>query len=303
MTPVQAVISVLRNAYNFSGRSTRPEFWWFVLAAFVVYVIAGSIPGASWIVNPVLALFILAVGVRRLHDTGRSGWWIIPLYIPLVAAPTAVILTLWTRVFLVDFFSVFILIAVIAMELTVLAMLALPGTRSPNKYGPDPLQPVVESMRERADAPLELTSLKGNHWTGNRFIFAAAVFVAVIGTLLILFSLRDDGDQADLTTILAMAENGQITSITVDGDRLIAVQRQNNQRFIAAMEPDTNIFEVLQLAGINPVERGIDIEVQRSRGLEYQFGILVQFLPLIFFGAMLLAGVSIVLLLLISRRR
>ena len=45
MTPVQeAVTSVLRNSRIFSGRAARPEFWWFALAAYVVYVIAGLIP-------------------------------------------------------------------------------------------------------------------------------------------------------------------------------------------------------------------------------------------------------------------
>ena len=126
----------------------------------------------------------------------------------------------------------------------------------------------------------------GNRWIGNTFIYLI-IFVAVIAVFFMLFSPGDDGDQVDLTTILGLAENGQIASITVDGDRLIAVQ-QNNQMLTAAKEPGTSIFEILQAAGINPVERGINVEVQRSGGLGNLFGILIQFLPLIFFGAILL---------------
>ena len=127
----------------------------------------------------------------------------------------------------------------------------------------------------------------GNRWIGNTFIYLI-IFVAVIAVFFMLFSPGEDGEQEDLTTILAMAENGQISSITVDGDRLIAVQRQTSQQFIAAKEPGTSIFEILQSAGINPVERGIEVEVQRSGGLGNLFGVLLQFLPLIFFGAILL---------------
>ena len=127
----------------------------------------------------------------------------------------------------------------------------------------------------------------GNRWIGNTFIYLI-IFVAVIAVFFILFSPGDDGTQTDLTTILVMADNGEISSITVDGDRLIAVQRQTNQTFTAAKEPGTSIFEVLQSAGINPAEQGIKVEVQRSGGLGNLFGILIQFLPLIFFGAILL---------------
>lgn len=308
MDPVQgAVTSVLRNALNLNGRAARPEFWWFALTAFVVYVMGGWILGASRIVNPVLAVLTLAVAVRRLHDTGRSGWWVIPLYVPFAGSPVAVVLTLWTYVVLVGPLSSLIVTAVILVEVAVLVMLAQPGARGPNRYGPDPLQPTGESMRERADAPVEMPSSTGSRWTGNAFIYpavsAAVVLVAVIAAVFMLSSPDDDGTQVDLTRILAMAENGQITSITVDGDRLIAAQRQNNQQLIASKAPGSSIFELLQSAGIDPVEHGITIEVQRNGGLENAFGILAQFLPVIFFGALLLAGIFIVLLLPLLRRR
>ena len=127
----------------------------------------------------------------------------------------------------------------------------------------------------------------GNRWIGNTFIYLI-IFVAVIAVFFMLFSPGDDGEQSDLTSILALAKNGQIASIVVDGDRIVATSRQANQQLVAAKEPGTSIFEILQSAGIDPVERGIEVEVHRSGGLGNLFGILLQFLPLIFFGAILL---------------
>ncbi len=127
----------------------------------------------------------------------------------------------------------------------------------------------------------------GNRWIGNTFIYLI-IFVAVIAVFFMLFSPGDDGEQSDLTSILALAKNGQISSIVVDGDRIVATSRQGNQQLVAAKEPGTSIFEILQSAGIDPVERGIEVEVHRSGGLGNLFGILLQFLPLIFFGAILL---------------
>lgn len=62
---------------TFEGRAKRSEYWWFWLTSFVlVYV-----PFVGFIYS--LAAFIptIAVGVRRLHDTGHCGWWLLcPIY-------------------------------------------------------------------------------------------------------------------------------------------------------------------------------------------------------------------------------
>ncbi len=127
----------------------------------------------------------------------------------------------------------------------------------------------------------------GNRWIGNTFIYLI-IFVAVIAVFFMLFSPGQSGEESDLTSILVKAENGEIASITVDGDRLVATTRQTNQQLIATKEPGTSIFQILESAGVNPAEKGIIVEVKRSGGLGNLFGILLQFLPLIFFGAILL---------------
>ena len=128
----------------------------------------------------------------------------------------------------------------------------------------------------------------GNRRIGNTFIYLI-IFVAVIAIFFMLFSPGQTGTKTDLTSILVKAENDEIAKITVDGDRIVAIPRQNpNQPLTADIQPSTNIFETLESVGINPLEKGILIDFHRSGGLGNLFGILIQFLPLIFFGAILL---------------
>ena len=83
---VTSIKTCLMEKYaNFEGRASRPEFWWFVLACFVINILGGAV-FRGWIMSIVsLALFVpsIAVGSRRLHDIGKSGWlqllWIIPV--------------------------------------------------------------------------------------------------------------------------------------------------------------------------------------------------------------------------------
>lgn len=76
--------------FTFSGRAARPEFWWFVLFAFVTNIILTlldeqffGLPGQNFVTgSPLSGIFglvvffpLLAAAWRRLHDTGRPGWW------------------------------------------------------------------------------------------------------------------------------------------------------------------------------------------------------------------------------------
>ena len=89
----RAVKTVLNNYTNFEGRSGRLEYWWYVLAyviVFVVLALVASVIGiVSWISNLLaLALLIpnIALGIRRFHDIGKSGWWLLLGLIPLLGA-------------------------------------------------------------------------------------------------------------------------------------------------------------------------------------------------------------------------
>ena len=81
----QSVTTCLRKYADFSGRAGRPEFWWFALFCLALSLVVQLILG-DWIamlVNLALLLPSLAVGARRLHDMGKTGWlqlvWLIPL--------------------------------------------------------------------------------------------------------------------------------------------------------------------------------------------------------------------------------
>jgi uncharacterized membrane protein YhaH (DUF805 family) len=86
---------------TFSGRSSRSAYWWWalfgllaVVAAYIVDAILGTFPLFYAILALGLLLPNLAVTVRRLHDTGRSGWWILIALIPFVGGIVLLVFTL-----------------------------------------------------------------------------------------------------------------------------------------------------------------------------------------------------------------
>jgi uncharacterized membrane protein YhaH (DUF805 family) len=115
MSFIDAIKSGFANYVNFSDRAIRSAYWYWVLFAIIgeiVAIIIDQILGIV-LVYPLfgLAVFLpgLGVGVRRLHDLDRSGWWLLVAFIPLVGA---IILIVW---------------------------FCTEGTRGPNRFGEDPL--------------------------------------------------------------------------------------------------------------------------------------------------------------------
>jgi uncharacterized membrane protein YhaH (DUF805 family) len=95
---VKRYIEVMRKYAVFSGRAQRQEYWMFVLFNVIIVLFLGIIDEmadsdfessrSTLTTLYVLATLIpfLAVGVRRLHDTGRSGWWMLIGVIPIIGA-------------------------------------------------------------------------------------------------------------------------------------------------------------------------------------------------------------------------
>lgn len=77
----EAISRAFSNYANFNGRASRSEYWWFVLFNFIL----GCIPVVNLIAGLALLIPSLALGARRLHDTGRSGWWLLLGLIPFGA--------------------------------------------------------------------------------------------------------------------------------------------------------------------------------------------------------------------------
>jgi uncharacterized membrane protein YhaH (DUF805 family) len=80
-------LAVLQNFANFKGRARRSEYWYFVLFNIIFSIALGFVGGLihfpliSTIYSLVMIIPSLAVGVRRMHDAGKSGWFLlIPIY-------------------------------------------------------------------------------------------------------------------------------------------------------------------------------------------------------------------------------
>lgn len=100
MGPNEAVRTVLNKYTDFSGRARRSEYWWFQLAYVVALLVvellfvlvrnstAGAVVVGLLVAALALGLLLpaLAVLVRRLHDTGRSGWWYFISLVPFVGS-------------------------------------------------------------------------------------------------------------------------------------------------------------------------------------------------------------------------
>ena len=92
-------VKCLKNYATFTGRARRKEYWYFALVQFIILIVAqiiDAILGTEFVFYAIvaLALFIpsFAAAVRRLHDTGRSGWWSLIALIPLIGA---ILLIIW----------------------------------------------------------------------------------------------------------------------------------------------------------------------------------------------------------------
>lgn len=175
------MILPLRRYADFQGRSRRMEYWMFFLftvlvnIAFAIVLLlvgggaammaggldqdnptglmaAGGAVGIIYLINIVFSLGILipsiAVGVRRLHDTNRTGWWLLMPVVPyllgivLILAGVAVIGSGSGGGF--GTFAVIggvMVLAALAAGIALLIFLFLPGTVGPNRFGADPKDP------------------------------------------------------------------------------------------------------------------------------------------------------------------
>jgi uncharacterized membrane protein YhaH (DUF805 family) len=84
-------INTLRNKYaEFNGRARRSEFWYYILFNFIVSMGLGMMDTFTGIgfLSGIYGLAVIipgiAVAIRRLHDSGKSGWWLLVILVPFV---------------------------------------------------------------------------------------------------------------------------------------------------------------------------------------------------------------------------
>lgn len=85
-------INVLKTQYtDFKGRASRSQYWYYILCYFIVsipFAIIDSVLFQTQILGLLLGLALIiptiAIGVRRLHDLGKPGWWFLMVLIPIV---------------------------------------------------------------------------------------------------------------------------------------------------------------------------------------------------------------------------
>lgn len=94
-------IKCLKQYVDFNGRASRTEFWMFALFNFLISLVLAIIDvvvGLGFL-QPIYALAVLlpalAVSVRRLHDTGRAGWWLLLILLPLIGP--IILIVFWVQ--------------------------------------------------------------------------------------------------------------------------------------------------------------------------------------------------------------
>lgn len=125
-----------------------------------------------------------------------------------------------------------------------------------------------------------------SRWMRNGFIYLLIV-VAVIAILFTLFSDVSGSREVPIDEVISMAKRGQIETIEVHGDALTVISTRQ-EALTSRKEPGSSVVEMLQNSGVDPVASNMNILVKGSSGLGSLFGILLNFLPLVFFGAVLL---------------
>lgn len=159
-----AISSFFKNLFKISGRSRRSEYWWVVLlqiimilATIILAAPLGIIPvvGVVFVIimnaaNFLFALLLIPLAIRRLHDIGRSGWWIILPFIVIFIAAIISVISLAGSIgknsdtalmnFLMTNIPLLILLILFAIVYPIIMIIfhCLDSQMGDNKYGPSP---------------------------------------------------------------------------------------------------------------------------------------------------------------------
>lgn len=161
----RAIASFFANYANFTGRACRSEYWFATLFVILVSIACSLVDRAvgHQVLQGIfgLAVFLpnLAIHVRRLHDTDRSGLWLVGVYVPgfiLVGAGASMMVAATvsgqaTKAGVAPGMTVFTLgiVSGIASYVLLLVWMCMRGTFGPNRFGGDPLDDGVQGYVPR----------------------------------------------------------------------------------------------------------------------------------------------------------
>lgn len=152
----EAIKTCFSKYFTFSGRARRSEYWWFYLftillgfAAGIIDVLLGTGSDDIGIFGTIASLVTLipslSAQVRRLHDTGRSGWWIGGAFIAVIIFGIMIAGAMGVTATSSDSFSLTFAIAIIVFAIafliwgiTMLVFMCQDSDQGTNKYGPSP---------------------------------------------------------------------------------------------------------------------------------------------------------------------
>lgn len=145
--------------FQFQGRSRRSEFWWTELAATILSFILAFIPFIGNACSTVIGFLLIPLVFRRLHDTGRSGWWygvhlimsvVYSIYLAVQVGITAftgnvspyelnqVLLPVFTSPV-----TIILTLAGLVYSIVLLVFFVQDSQRGENKYGDSPKYPTI----------------------------------------------------------------------------------------------------------------------------------------------------------------
>ncbi len=123
-------------------------------------------------------------------------------------------------------------------------------------------------------------------WLRNSFIYLL-ILVAIVAIFFTVFPPAQGGRESDISTVLDMARSGSVDRIEVQGDMVSAVTK-DGEKIRSRKEPGASMLEMLDRAGIKHGTGGVAVVIKEPGQFSNIFSLLINFLPLIFFGGILL---------------
>ena len=148
---LNAIRLFFKNYFNFTGRSSRSEYWWFLLAYLIITVVIAILEAliigidyagsgvVSNLFNLVTLIGWLSLTARRLQDRGHTGWWQFAYLIPIIPLIYFGILFLFTENPAHAISAGLAVLLGIVILITLIIILCLPPKEDENKWGRNPL--------------------------------------------------------------------------------------------------------------------------------------------------------------------